>query len=105
VDSITTRGRIFDAVKELAGFYVDGRMNAEVIRVLASPAPDLEEHYATTLFLEEEAVTGACTARSTIYTASIAAGLMVGQFTRWLRGLEVERDLVLNLFSSEMVCQ
>jgi molybdopterin-synthase adenylyltransferase len=33
---------------------------------------------------------------NTIYTASIAAGLMIGQFTRWLRGLPVEADLLLN---------
>jgi sulfur carrier protein ThiS adenylyltransferase len=44
----------------------------------------------------------ACTARSTIYTASIAAGLMVSQFTRWLRGLPVERDLLLNLLAAEL---
>ena len=45
---------------------------------------------------------GSCTARSTVYTASIAAGLMLGQFTKWLRGLPLERDLSLNLLAAEM---
>ena len=35
-------------------------------------------------------------------TANIAAGLMVGQFARWLRGLGVERDLTLNLLAAEL---
>ena len=28
---------------------------------------------------------------------------MVGQFARWLRGLPVDADLMLNLLSSELV--
>ena len=46
---------------------------------------------------------GRCTARSTIYAASIAAGLMVHQFTRWLRGIPVDRDTSLNLLAGELV--
>ena len=41
-------------------------------------------------------------ARSTIYAASIAAGLMVHQFTRWLRRMPVDRDTVLNLLAGEL---
>ena len=44
---------------------------------------------------------GRCTARSTIYAASIAAGMMVHQFTRWLRGIPVDRDTSLNLLAGE----
>ena len=43
-----------------------------------------------------------CTARSTIYAASIAAGLMTHQFTRWLRGIPVDRDTSLNLLAGEL---
>jgi sulfur carrier protein ThiS adenylyltransferase len=43
-----------------------------------------------------------CTAQGTVYTASIAAGLMVHQFTRWLRGVAVEADVTLNLLAGEM---
>lgn len=44
-------------------------------------------HYPTSLFRLDEAQQGRCTARSTIYSASIAAGLMLHQFTRWLQGI------------------
>ena len=49
-----------------------------------------------------DAHVGPCTARSTIYTASIAAGLMVHQFAKWLRGLPVDPDLSLNLLAAEL---
>ena len=102
VDSITARGIIWEAVKTKAAFWVDGRMSAEVIRILASDRPPVDTHYQTTLFAQDQAHAGACTARSTIYTASIAAGLMIGQFTRWLRGMAVEKDMTLNLLASEL---
>ena len=105
VDSIATRGLVWEAVKHAAAFFADGRMSAEVVRVLAAELPATDAYYATTLFAAAEAHAGACTAKSTVYTASIAAGLMLGQFTKWLRGLPVERDVVLNLLSAEMTVQ
>lgn len=102
VDSIATRGLIWHAVKDQCSFFTDGRMSAEVLRVLTSDWPRAEAYYATTLFAPERAHAGSCTARSTVYTASIAAGLMLSQFTRWLRGLPVDRDLTLNLLSAEL---
>ena len=54
-------------------------------------------------FTAAEAQQGSCTSRSTIYAASIAAGLMVHQFTRWLRELPVDRDLSVNLLASELM--
>jgi sulfur carrier protein ThiS adenylyltransferase len=44
--------------------------------------PATDGAYATTLFDANQAYAGSCTAKATIYTASVAAGLMVGQFTR-----------------------
>ena len=102
VDNIETRKLIWEAVRSRAAFWADARMSAEVIRVLASANPILDNRYATTLFTAEQAYAGACTAKSTVYTASIAAGLMLSQFTRWLRGLPVDTDLSLNLLASEM---
>jgi len=102
VDSIQARRLLWEALNPLAAFFVDGRMSAEVIRVLSAETPATDRNYATTLFEPEQAYAGTCTAKSTIYTASIAAGLMLGQFTRWLRGLPVDADLTLNLLSSEM---
>ncbi|MEO9254018.1 MAG: ThiF family adenylyltransferase, partial [Tepidiformaceae bacterium] len=59
-------------------------------------------HYPATLFTAGEAFAGACTAKSTIYCANVAAGITVGQFAKWLRGMPGERDLTLNLLSSEL---
>jgi hypothetical protein len=36
---------------------------------------------------------------------AIAAGLMVHQLTRWLRGLPVDRDAMFNLLAGELVQQ
>jgi sulfur carrier protein ThiS adenylyltransferase len=73
----------------------------EVIRVLASADHPTSEHYQSTLFDSSEAQQGTCTSRSTIYTASIAAGLMVRQFTRWLRGIPIDADTTVSLLASE----
>jgi sulfur carrier protein ThiS adenylyltransferase len=102
VDSIATRRLIWESVRQQVQFFVDGRMSAEVLRMLASSRPAQDDYYPTTLFSPTQAYVGSCTARSTIYAASVVAGLMVGQFARWLRDLPVERDLTLNLLSAEL---
>ena len=77
-------------------------MLGEIVRVLAVSNQQHRNLYADTLFAAEEAERGACTSRSTIYAASIAAGLMVHQFTRWLRKLPVDFDTSLNLLAGEL---
>jgi sulfur carrier protein ThiS adenylyltransferase len=101
VDSITARSAIWRSAGSRKAFWADGRMLGEVIRVLAVAESTGREHYPTTLFAQSEAQPGRCTGRSTIYAASIAAGLMVHQFTRWLRGMPVDRDTSLNLLAGE----
>jgi len=102
VDSIEARRLIFEAVKDRVSFFVDGRMSAEVIRVLTACTASGRAFYPQTLFGSEEAHTGPCTAKSTIYTANIAAGLMVAQFTKHLRSLPVDTDLHVNLLTAEL---
>ena len=102
VDSIVTRRMIWETIRSSALFFVDGRMSAEVVRVLAVDQPAMDHDYAGTLFAAEQPYARACTARSTIYTASIAAGWMLHQFTKWLRGLPVDADVVLNLLAAEL---
>ncbi len=102
VDGIETRSTIFKAVKTRADLFVDGRMSAEYIRVLTAHDQASKDHYETTLFSAGEAYQGACTGRSTIYCANIAAGLMVSQFAQWLRGCDIDKDIDLNLLTNEM---
>ena len=102
VDQIDVRRLIWEAVKDKVVFFCDGRMSAEVLRVLTACDSRSRQHYPTTLFRAEEAFVGPCTAKTTIYCANIAAGLMVAQFTKYLRQLPVEPDLQLNLLASEL---
>ena len=104
VDSIDIRRLIWNAVKERVMFFCDGRMAAEALRILTAADGPGRDHYPTTLFTAGEAHRGVCTAKSTIYTANLAAGLMVGQFARFLRGLPVDADLQLNILTSEITC-
>ena len=78
-------------------------MLGEVLRILTVADAENRAYYPTTLFAAAEAQSGSCTARSTIFAASIAAGLMVHQLTRWLRGLSVDRDTSFNLLAGEYV--
>ena len=102
VDRIDVRRLIWESVKDKASFFVDGRMSAEVLRILSACDDESRKHYPTTLFRPDEAFVGPCTAKTTIYCANIAAGLMLAQFTKYLRQLPVDCDIQLNLLASEL---
>jgi sulfur carrier protein ThiS adenylyltransferase len=101
VDAISTRGAIWRSVSIRCRFFADARMRGEVVRVIVAADSAGRGHYPTTLFPQAEAQTGSCTSRSTIYAATIAAGIMVHQFTRWLRGIPADVDTSLNLLAGE----
>ena len=103
VDSISVRSVIWNHSKSRTEFWADARMLGEVMRVLTATDGDSRMAYGQTLFARSEAQAGTCTSRSTIYTANIAAALMVHQFARWIRGLPLDNDASLNLLSSELV--
>lgn len=102
VDSIQVRQLIWGAVADKVLFFCDGRISAEVLRILTACDSNSRYHYPKTLFSAEEAYTGSCTAKTTIYCANIAAGLMISQFTRYIRHLPVDPDLQFNLLASEL---
>jgi sulfur carrier protein ThiS adenylyltransferase len=102
VDSIHTRRLIWQAVKDKSYFFADARMTAEVLRVLTACDPASREYYPGTLFGSDEAFQGPCTAKTTIYCANVAAGLVLAQFTKYLRHMPVEPDIQLNLLTSEL---
>jgi sulfur carrier protein ThiS adenylyltransferase len=104
VDKIDARRLVWEAVKNKVDFFADGRMSAEVLRVLTACDPASRKHYPTTLFAAEEAYVGACTAKTTIYCANIAGGLMLAQFAKWLRRLPIDPDVSLNLLTGELAC-
>ena len=102
VDSIETRKHIWQAVQDRAHFFGDGRMSAEVLRVLTVHDQASQDTYPSTLFRAEEAYAGPCTAKSTLYCANIAAGLILAQFTKYLRRLPLDHDIQFNLLSMEL---
>ncbi len=102
VDSIAARAAIWRTHGRGARFWCDGRMLGETVRVLTVAGECDRTAYAATLFRPEDAHTGRCTSRSTLYAATLAAALMVHQFTRWLRQLPTDTDLVCNLLASEL---
>ncbi len=102
VDAIATRDAVWRQAGGRVRFLTDGRMLGDVVRVVTVADFHGREHYPTTLFPAADAERGRCTSRSTIYAASVAAGLMLHQFARWLRGVPPDSDLVLNLAASEL---
>ena len=102
VDKIDTRHLIWEAVKETVNFFTDGRMSAEVLRVLTACDCRSRKSYPTTLFTPEQAYIGPCTAKTTIFCANIAAGIMVAQFAKFLRRVPIDTDIQLNLLSMEL---
>ncbi len=101
VDSIAARAAIWRAIGAQTRFWADGRMRGEVLRLLTATDEPGRRHYATTLFPQAEAQPGPCTAKSTLYAATIAAGLLTHQFTRWLRQLPTDADVSFNLLAGE----
>ena len=103
VDSMSGRRLIFDTVRHHAQLLIDGRMAGETLRVVTAGRPVDDSHYATTLFDDSQAHPMPCTGRSTLYAASIAAGLMLSRFAQVLRGQSPGRDVLLQLAGDELV--
>ena len=103
VDSIAARRAIWRSAGPRCRFWADGRMLGETMRILIIADDAGRDHYPRSLFRQSEAQPGRCRAHGAIYTANIAAGLMVHQFARWLRGQPVDTDVSVNLLASELV--
>jgi len=103
VDSIDTRSHIWGSVRGLTKFFVDGRMSAEVYRVLTVTDPDSAIYYDTTLFPEAEAQQGACTAKTTIFCANAVSSWMVSNFAKWMRNMPLAKDMLVNMLSNEVI--
>lgn len=102
VDKIDIREFIWDAVKDDVKLFVDGRMAAEAIRVLVVSDDESAKHYPTTLFSPSEAFQGSCTAKTTIYSSNVVAGIMVAQLAKRLRNMPLDCDIQFNLLTNEI---
>lgn len=103
VDKMDARKFIYESLMEKqCKFFVDGRMAAEVLRVITASDDDSWDYYKYALFDQGEAFTGSCTAKSTIFCANVAAGFMVQSFSKWLRKMPIDNDVMLNMLGMEI---
>lgn len=102
VDTISARTAIWRSLQHRCQFWADARMRGEVIRVLTATTEGSRQHYSQTLFPQANAQHGECTAKSTIYAASIAAACLIHQFTRMLRDISCDADATLSLLAGEL---
>ena len=105
VDNIETRKAIYEAEKQkgVCKFLVDARMAAEHCSVFGVWFDDelTTKHYETTFFSSGEAFPQRCTSKTTIYCANVAAGLMVAEFAKYLRGTMTQVESGLNIYSGD----
>jgi len=108
VDRISVRQFIWGKVVasgDVPEFLGDARTLGEIGKVVCVGGPELEpgkEHYGNSFFREEDAEQGLCTARLTIYSAAIAAGMLCHQFTRHLRDIPLDHEVQWSLLASMM---
>ena len=108
VDKMSVRRQIWEAYKAKfegteRALFVDSRMAAETARVLAVRGAEEKDYYEKTIFSDDDGLQQSCTSKSTIYCANIAAGMVVSQFTRWLRGMFPERDVLFNILATSVL--
>lgn len=101
VDNMESRKFIRKIIPDNA-LFIDGRMGAETFRLLCCTDYKSSIAYRKTLFRDEEALNEPCTGRTTIYCANIAAGMMVSAYTKKLRDIPVDRDVLVNLLTNEV---
>ena len=100
VDSMAIRKLIFEATAKQGHteFFADGRMAAEAFRAFAvTPKNGGIEYYAGTLYGDNEAAQGPCTARTTIYCSNIIAGCMVTLYSQFLRGWQLPKEVEMTV--------
>lgn len=97
VDSIRTRGEIFDDTYARLDLFLDARMAAECCQLYAWSPDQSPSSYRDTIFPEGEAADLPCTARSTFYCAQLASSLMVALYSKWLRGIPLPASMTVDL--------
>ena len=73
-----------------------------VCRILTVRNKKDHTYYEGTLFSDAEAFQGACTAKTTLYCANVAAGFMVAQLTKMFREIPYDKDVQVNILANEM---
>lgn len=103
VDSMSARKMIFEATTGNVDLFLDGRMSAEGFRTFAVTKKNGGiDYYKNSLFGDNEATQGPCTARSTIYCSNIVSGMLVSLYTQHLRGMGVPKEVEMSIIGMGM---
>jgi len=107
VDSMDERMKLWEGIKynPRVPLLIDGRMGAEVMRVLSvvPTDPDDVRRFEAELYPSTEAFSAPCTARSIIYTAFSVSALIAGQIKKYAAGQPYSRDITFDARLSHML--
>lgn len=101
VDSMKSRRKIFDGIKfrRVVPLFIDGRMGGETGRVYTIVPYDAKEvdFYEDSLYSDDEAGEGICTARGIIYNTAFIGSLIAAQLKKFLQGEEYPQAIIFDL--------
>jgi len=88
-----------------AGLFVDSRMGALTCEVITVTGKDVEKAYRSYWKTSDEIADEACTAKHTIFTGAIVAGMAMAQIQRWLIGAPYFTYIRYNIDASQMTTE
>lgn len=97
VDSMEVRKQIFKTRGKSNLLFIDGRMAAEIGRVLTVKDKETAKLYRKTLYSDEEAEDMPCSSRAIVYNTAILANIIVSQIKKFVAGEELASDILLDL--------
>jgi len=107
VDSMDVRMRLWKAAKPMKNLttWIDGRMGAEVGRILVADPRDISsvQAYEAELYPSREALQAPCTAKATMYCASGLAALMAAKVGKVLLRRPYRRQLTIDFRNALLV--
>lgn len=101
VDSMESRKAIWEKVRwnPLVPLFIDGRLGGEILEIYTAKPMQNEdiEAYEATLFSDEEATPGSCTAKSIVYVGHMIGSLISLQVKKFLKEEKIRREIIFDL--------
>lgn len=109
VDSMQARALVFQELAERSihtKFVIDPRMGSESALLYTYSPMDSDqcESYSTSLYSDEDSVQERCTAKATIYTANLLAGLVVKSIKDFLAKQEQLMHASWDIKGNQLLC-
>ena len=103
VDRALARTVVWKWLGTRTRFWCDGHARGESVRVLSATDIHSQERYVHAVFATPATgpVATPSDPRTAVFTARIAAGIMVHEFSRWIRRIPVHREVGLDLLAGE----